>query len=192
MISQLKGTVLAISDTTAVIDVGGVGFSLLAATSTLTALRVGSQATVQTILIVRDDALTLYAFITLAERQLFERLIGVSGVGPKAALSLLSSFASDDLSFAIAEGDANLIATAPGIGKKTAQRLIVELKGAFEQMLSSDSQLAKASSGTSEVAEALLTMGFSAQEATLAVKGFEGDKSDTNALLRHALKRLGS
>jgi Holliday junction DNA helicase RuvA len=195
MISQLTGTVGAISETSAVIDVGGVGFAVLASTPTLASLRTGTRVSVQTVLVVRDDALTLYGFAAAAERRLFEQLIGVSGVGPKVALSLLSNFSTDALRLAIAQGDATLIATAPGIGKKTAQRVIVELKGAFEQAIADGAASAgteAAQKSTNEVTEALLAMGFTAQEAALAIKDYAGDKADVNSWLRHALKRLGS
>ncbi|MDR2108011.1 MAG: Holliday junction branch migration protein RuvA [Coriobacteriales bacterium] len=190
MIAQLKGTVVALTESSVVIDVGGVGFAITASTPTLASLHGGKEVLLQTMLVVRDDALTLYGFISPAERRLFEQLIAISGVGPKAALSLLSSLQVDDLRLAIAQGDVNLIATAPGIGKKTAQRVIVELKGAFEQAIAEAGRAVPLQSNR-EVTEALLTMGFTTQEATLAVKGYDGDPADSNGLLRYALKRLG-
>ena len=126
MISRLRGTVAARTAAGLVLDVGGVGY-LLAATPRVTA-RVGEEATVDTYLVVREDALQLYGFASTDERELFELLLGVSGVGPKVALAIVSGSTPVELRRAIARDDTARFEAIPGIGRKTAQRVIMELK----------------------------------------------------------------
>ena len=126
MISRLRGTVAARTATGVVVDVGGVGY-LVAATPRVAA-RVGEETTVETYLHVRDDALQLYGFASADERELFELLLGVSGVGPKVALAIVSGSTPADLRRAIAREDTARFEAIPGIGRKTAQRVVLELK----------------------------------------------------------------
>lgn len=190
MIAHVTGRIAAKSASSCVIDVGGVGLRLFMSTNALAHLPAeGDDVTVFTHLHVREDDLTLFGFESLDEQELFEKLITVSGVGPKVALSALSSFAPADLATAVAREDDALIASVPGIGKKTAQRIIIELKdrlGAGEL-----NPRAGARKGASnEAADALVSMGFSTAEVAVALKGYEGP-DDAQAMLRHALKRLG-
>ena len=128
MIAFLTGRVASKAPTFALLDVGGVGYRLLMSTTSLAALPAeGDEVTVHTYLYVREDELTLFGFESGAETEAFERLITVSGVGPKVALATLSSLSPDALAGAIAAGDDGLISSVPGIGKKTAQRIILEL-----------------------------------------------------------------
>ena len=190
MIAQVTGRVAAKNATACVIDVGGIGLRIAMATGALSRLpAVGDDVTVYTHLQVREDDLSLYGFESLEEQDLFEKLIAVSGVGPKVALSVLSALSPAALKDAVLRDDDALIATVPGIGKKTAQRLIIELKDRLGD-LGPDSRQAPGGGVASEASDALASMGFSAAEIAAALKGYDGP-SDAQTLLRYALKRLG-
>ncbi|MDR2197164.1 MAG: Holliday junction branch migration protein RuvA [Coriobacteriales bacterium] len=195
MIASLRGRVIGQDEGGVVIDVGGVGFRVLLSTQSLSVLhgREG-EVTVLTSLIVRDDSMTLYGFITTQEQQLFERLITVSGVGPKVALSALSAFDARTLQSIIVDEDVARIATISGIGKKTAQRIILELRGALDTPVLSGTGATTAAThpALAQATEALLGMGLTAGEISLALKDYEGDSDDVSALVRHGLKRLGA
>ncbi|MDR1713966.1 MAG: Holliday junction branch migration protein RuvA [Coriobacteriales bacterium] len=194
MIARLRGRLVGWDATSAVIDVGGVGFKVGMSTLSLASLgEVGNEVTVFTTMIVREDAIALYGFGSEPEQQLFEKLITVSGVGPKVALSALGSFAPDNLKALILSEDAARIATIPGIGKKTAQRIILDLRGALDNIDSlGTSSLAATPSAAAQASEALLGMGFTAAEIDLALKGYAGQDTDVGSLIRHALKKLGA
>jgi Holliday junction DNA helicase RuvA len=151
---------------------------------------VGDEVTVFTYLHVRDDGLSLFGFESPEEQDLFEKLITVSGVGPKVALAALSALSTMALIAAVADDDDALIATVPGIGRKTAQRIIIELK---DRLGPADADLRphRHSGARAETVDALASMGFSQPEIAAAVKGYEG-ADDAQALLRYALKRLGA
>ena len=190
MIAHVTGRVAAKSTSSCVIDVGGIGLRLAMATGALAALpAIGDDVTVHTYLQVRDDGLSLYGFQSLEERELFEKLIGVNGVGPKVALSVLSALSPAALRDAVAREDDACIATVPGIGKKTAQRIIIDLKDRIGD-IGPDAHAPAGTGSTAEASDALASMGFSTAEIAAALKGFEGP-ADAQALLRHALKRLG-
>lgn len=193
MIAFLTGRVAAKAAGYSLLDVGGVGYKLFMTTGSLAALPAeGDEVTVHTFLYVREDELTLFGFESEAEKEAFESLITVSGVGPKVALSTLSSLSADALASAIAAEDVALISTVPGIGKKTAQRMILDLKDklGFSESGAAGSRAHGTGAAAAEATDALLGMGFSAAEAATAIKGFEGE-ADASALLKHALKRLG-
>lgn len=191
MIASLTGTVAAKAASFALIDVGGVGFKLAMSTTSLAALPAeGDEVTVFTHLHVREDELSLFGFESEEERALFEQLITVSGVGPKVALSVLSSLKPDALKRALAREDVALLSSVPGIGKKTAQRLIIELKDKLDLP-----DLAGGGSGPEPVAasaarDALLSMGFSPGEAAVALQGAPAEAT-AEQLLKMALKALG-
>lgn len=191
MIASLTGRLVAKDDSGCVIDVGGVGFRVLMATSSIAALpHEGRETSVLTHLHVREDELTLYGFADPLEREVFLALLGVSGVGPKVALAVLSSLKPEDLLDAVARHDAAFIASVPGIGKKTAERIIVDLKDRFGG--AGVREAAGTVAGAAREAEqALLAMGFSAAEVATALKGYDGPPSDAEAALKHALRRLG-
>lgn len=206
MIVQLTGTLLEVLPTHVVIDVGGVGYELGVSSSTAAALpQVGSAGvTVLTRLVVREGAMDLYGFASREERALFDRLVAVSGVGPKLALSVLSTFAPAQLATVVATQDVTRMAQVPGVGKRKGQRLLVELEGVFakdaelrglvglEQPSLGDAAPAVSSSVASEAADALLSMGFSPQEAELALEGHEEAGATTiEKALSYALRRLG-
>lgn len=194
MIAFLNGAVAGKTLTDALIEVGGVGFQVGMASSSLSQLPpVGEPVLVHTYLQVREDAFALYGFLDLEEKSLFERLISVSGVGPKVALSALSQYSPQKLVNLIANQDVAAVQRVPGIGKKMASRIILELKGSLDDF-SGDSFEEKAdvaSAAMSAAQEALLSMGFTAAEAEVALKGAP-EGADESALLQYALKRLGS
>lgn len=191
MIAFLTGKVAAKTTAYALIDVGGVGFKLAMSTPSLAALPAeGDEVTVHTYLHVREDELALFGFESDEERALFEQLISVSGVGPKVALNMLSALAPDALTRALASEDVALLSSVPGIGKKTAQRLIIELKDKLDLP-----DLAPSGAGPEPVAaaaarDALLSMGFSPAEAAAALRGTPPGAT-AEQLLRLGLQALG-
>ena len=194
MIAFLTGVLRAKRPEGCVVDVGGVGFDVAMPTSSVAALPAeGDEVTVLTYLQVRDDGMSLYGFSTNEERALFEQLITVSGVGPKVAMAVLSGQSPASLKEAIAREDAELIATTPGIGKKTAQRVIMELKDRLD-LPDLVAPTPAAADAVQEARDALAGMGFSSAEIASAVKDFEaGDEPEVTAeaVVRHALKSLG-
>ena len=195
MIAYLKGTLAAKLADSAIIEVDGIGFAVGMSGNSLAKMPdAGQPVSVHTYLQVREDALTLYGFATQEEKDLFVRLIGVSGIGPKVALAALSSFSPESLTAAIMANDATAVSRIPGVGKKTAQRMILELKGTLEMMgaMAGDSAATLGDGAAMRSAiEALLSMGFSSAEADVALKGAPEGGSDA-ALLQYALKRLGA
>ena len=152
-----------------------------------------------TYLHVREDAMILFGFLTRDELNIFKLLLGVSGIGPKGALAILSVMTTDDLRFAVLGEDAKAIAKAPGVGAKTAQRLILELKDklsledAFEQKLSknTDMQAGKTNDAKNEAVQALVALGYSSSEALKALNGIEvTETTDVEDLLKAALKKM--
>lgn len=203
MISQLHGIVLEASPSQVVIDVSGIGFELGISGVTAAQLpALGDEVRLYTRMQVREDACTLFGFTTAEERTMFDRLVAVSGVGPRLALAVLSTFTTSQLySIVMAEDDKNM-ATVPGVGKKTAKRLILELKSVFAKdkgfvpvdigaVPVAAAASARSSSALDECREALLSMGFSPQEAELALDGYDGRDMRVEELLSSALKRLG-
>ena len=200
MIAFLKGVLAGKTANCAFIDVQGVGYAVGMSQGALAKLpAVGQAVQVHTYLQASDNGIALYGFLTLEEKALFERLIGVSGVGPKVALAALSSFTPEALVAAVQAQDVAAVQKIPGVGKKTASRIILELKGSFDQGLASlfdassapASAVAAAAQRLKGAREALLALGFASAEADVALKGAPED-ADENALIKYALKRLGN
>lgn len=202
MISILNGTLIEATAGTAVIDVNGIGFELgISATTASSLAQVGSPTRLYTRMVVREDSCTLFGFATKDERTMFEKLVSVSGVGAKLALAILSSFTVPELYTLVMMEDDKGMATVPGVGKKTAQRLILELKGVFEKDRSLAGSAAPtaplpfapaaAPSAIEDATAALLSMGFTAAEVTLALDGYDGKDMRVEELLALALRRLG-
>lgn len=196
MIAFLKGALAGKTATTAYIEVSGVGYAVGMPQSDLAKLpEAGSAVEVHTYLQVRDDGLSLFGFLSLEEKALFERLIGVNGVGPKVALAALSVFTPQALVTAVSAQDVAAVQKIPGVGKKTASRIVLELKGSFDEGLAGlfdDVAPAVASDeGLRGAREALLSMGFTSAEADVALKDAP-EGGNEGALLQYALKRLGS
>jgi len=169
MISGVKGTIEAIGSGWVIIDVGGISFQVFVPTSTLSALgEVGRKAKLHTHLHVREDNLTLYGFSSARELEIFQILMTVKGIGPKIGLAMLSAMDADQMSLAIASGDANLLTGIPGIGKKTADRIVLELKDKIGETWAIVQDMGSVE-GNSEVINALTSLGYSMSEATRAV-----------------------
>ncbi len=194
MIASIRGMIQSIGTDHLIVETGGVGFLIYAPRPTLEAAgAVGSDIFLYTILIVRDDALVLYGFSDDTQRGLFEQLIGVSGVGPKMALSLLSSGTPDEVRRMIASGDLTRLARVPGIGKKTAERIVLELRGKIDLR-----QLASAGSPSTnvidrELSDILVSLGYSATEAAAAIASLPANAPPAlEERLRLALRYFGS
>lgn len=197
MIAFLRGALAAKTAQGAVVDVGGVGYGVAMSQASLSRLPgLGEEVRVLTFLQVSESGVALYGFLSEEEKALFERLISVSGVGPKVALAALSTFSPGALADAIAAQDVALVQKVPGVGKKTAQRIILELKGSLDQGLEglfgrSEDPASVVDERLKGATEALLSMGFTSAEAELALKGAPEGATEA-ALLQYALKRLGS
>jgi holliday junction DNA helicase RuvA len=188
VISLVEGIVAERGPDRAVILTGGVGYELHVSATTMAALPPsGRTARVLTHLHVRDDAMVLFGFATPTERELFLLLIGVTGVGPKLALAVLSVLSPDALRRAVLSGDADAITVVPGVGKKVAARMVLDLKEKLggEVELPVDSPLA-------EVREALVGMGLSVQEVQDAMSVLNGGQAPVEVLLRRALQQVGA
>lgn len=205
MISYIKGPLTAIEEDVIVVEAGGVGMGIHVPLSVLDRLPgIGREVTVYTYFQVREDAMSLYGFLNRQDREMFRQLIGVNGVGPKAALGILSTMTPDDLRMAIVTGDAKAISRAPGIGPKTAQRLILDLKDkiSMEEMLGNlalpcdggaSAALGTASMGEAakEAVQALVALGYSNMEANKAVKQVEVTETMTaEDVLKASLRYL--
>ncbi len=196
MFYYLDGTVAHIEQSLAVIDVGGVGFSCATSQMTLRELDVGSRARLYTHVVIREDAFDIYGFFTQEELNCFRMLIGISGVGPKAALSILSGSSPSQLAMAVITGDEKLLTSAPGIGKKIAQRIILELK---DKMTKSElegasydaaAQLSAQPASAAEAETALAVLGYDRREIAAALSGIDASVLTTEEVVRLALKKL--
>lgn len=187
MISFLEGEVAEKSGSRVVISVGGVGYDVQVSASTAARLpAVGRRARVFTRMVVRDDAMTLFGFGSPGERELFDLLVTVNGIGPKVALSFLSVLTPDTFRRAVAAGDLSALTLVPGVGKKVAQRVVLDLKDKLGgEVVAVDGPLA-------DVREALLALGLSPQDASEAMVGLaaDGDRP-VEDLLRLALRHVG-
>ena len=200
MIRFIKGIVVDIEENFLILENHGIGYRIFTPASVLERyVRVGEEIKLHTYMNVREDAMLLYGFLTADDLRLFELLLGVSGVGPKAGLGILSALSADDLRFAVLSDDAAAIAKAPGIGKKTAQKLILELKDkmsledAFEKKLAHGQDLPEitGTDETSEAVMALTALGNASTDALRAVRAVDGHETmDVEALLKASLKNL--
>ncbi|MFI6099741.1 Holliday junction branch migration protein RuvA [Lentzea sp. NPDC051213] len=191
MISSLRGQVQHVGLDHAVVEVGGVGFAVQATPTTLASLRRGEETQLATTLVVREDSLTLFGFADADARELFSLLQTVSGIGPRLALATLAVLEPDKLRHALAEGNITVLTQVPGIGKKGAERLIIELR---DKVGALPAPTTPAHSQTRDhVVEALLGLGFPAKSAEATVDGVLAANPDqsTSAVLRRALATLG-
>ncbi|MCI5741158.1 MAG: Holliday junction branch migration protein RuvA [Lachnospiraceae bacterium] len=201
MYSYIKGTLVEASAEGIVVDNQGIGYGILVPGQVLEYLpSIGEEVKIYTYHYVREDMIALYGFLTREDVNIFKMLIGVSGIGPKGALAILSVMSTDDLRFAILGEDAKAIARAPGIGAKTAQRLIIELKDkisledAFEQKLANQGKKAEKNPATGVKNEAILaltSLGYSQSEALQVLSGIEiKEDSAVEDVLKEALKQM--
>jgi Holliday junction DNA helicase RuvA len=169
MISLLNGTVRSIHSDRLVVEVGGFGLSVLVTPSTTMQVTLGSQVQLFTSLVVREDSLTLFGFVNEESRSLFELVQTVSGIGPKVALSILGALTPEDLGRAISQEDIGAIEKVPGIGRKGAQRMILELKGKLSDLSNSQQYKGHQPAWREQLASALVSLGFSPKESDGAI-----------------------
>jgi len=196
MISYIKGELTEILEDAIVVETGGVGYNIMVPASLFRELPpVGRQVKIYTHFQVKEDAMSLYGFFTREDVRIFRMLIGVSGIGPKGALGILSVLTPDDLRFAVLAEDVAAISKAPGVGKKTAQKCIIELKDKLSLQEAVEIKLAHNQTSSAveddprdEALQALVALGYSASEAMRAVKVAQGDTVED--LIRSALKQM--
>lgn len=197
MIASLRGTVVMTGLGTLVVEVGGVGMSVLTTPSTAASVRLGDTATLATTLVVREDSLTLFGFASVSERDLFELVQTVSGVGPRLALAMLAIHSPEVLRRAIALGELATLVKVPGIGKKGAERIVLELKdkvGPLSADGSGESSAQPPADDHNQVVEALIGLGWPAKQADEAftkVSASAAAEAEVSVLLRAALRELG-
>lgn len=202
MIAYVKGTVEDISEDNAVVDVGGLGYNIRISADTAARLPgIGETVKLYTYTSVREDAIQLFGFLSKNDLDIFRKCITVSGIGPKGGLAILSVLDADSLRFAILSGDIKAITKAPGIGARTAERLILELKDKIKVedtaigMEIESARTVGAGVGDSpqkrEAVEALVSLGYGQAEAARAVNAIEGiEAMDSGAVLKAALKKM--
>ncbi len=201
MYAYLKGTLEEIAEDAVVVEVGNIGYNVRVSATTAQGLPgIGSEVKIYTYTLVREDAFTLYGFLTKDDLEIFKKLITVNGIGPKGGLAILSVMNADALRFAIMAGDAKSIAKAPGVGNKTAERVILDLRDKIsleDTLLGLGEPVVTASAAGGgadnvmkrEAIEALVALGYSASDATNAVKRVEVDENSTvEGILKAALK----
>ena len=183
MIITLSGTVTYKSEGSAVIEVGGIGYQVSMNGPTLAKLKAGAEAKLWTHEYVREDSRELYGFVTMPEHRLFRTLLAISGVGPKTAMNLLTLGSVAEIEAIIEKGDVARLTSVSGVGKKTAQKIVLELKG---RLVGDDG-----ADGGDEVVSALVNLGYSRDKARLAVSNVAGTEDSIEGRLRAALKELG-
>ncbi|MDD5905875.1 MAG: Holliday junction branch migration protein RuvA [Clostridiales bacterium] len=197
MFYYVNGIVAEIDANLAVIDCNGVGYACATTNYTLSQLKKGEKAKLYTYLNVREDAVDLFGFASQSELNSFKMLLGVSGVGPKAALSILSSTTPGNLAMSVVMGDEKALTAAPGIGKKIAQRIILELKDKLAKEQASGSfevgggvPVIVQNSKASEASAALAVLGYTAQDIALALNGIDMEALPLEEIIRQALKKM--
>lgn len=202
MISFIRGYVADSTESSVILETGGIGYEIfMTGTAIERAVRESGEILVHTYFHVREDAMQLYGFLSRDDLQVFRLLLGVNGIGPKAALGILAGLTADELRFAVLSDDVKTLSRAPGIGKKTAQKLILELKDklnaeeAFELKLAHVQEEAgseaAAADGSGEAVEALVALGYSSTQALQAVRKVSGiPADDVEGILKAALKNL--
>ncbi len=201
MVSYLRGTLAAFEEDKVIIDVGGIGFGVYMSGQSMGRLpSVGSEVKLHTYLNVKEDAMQLYGFLSRDDLSVFKLLIGVNGIGPKGGLGVLSALSPDDLRFAVLANDVKAICAAPGIGKKTAEKLILELRDKLKledalEHIASDSEVPAGMEShgriQSEAVQALVALGYGSTEALKAVKKVEAAEAmEVEDVLKSALKYM--
>ena len=203
MYAYIKGTLEEVTEDAVVVEAGGIGYNIKVSTTTADLLPgIGSEVKIYTYTLVREDAFSLYGFLTRDDLDIFRKLITVSGIGPKGGLAILSVMSADALRFAVMAGDSKAIAKAPGIGAKTAERVILDLRDKISvedtlRSVGNTGDAAGVAAGTAdnmmkrEAIEALVALGYSASDATAAVKKVEiGEDATSESILKMALKYM--
>lgn len=199
MIGFVQGKVDAISEDNVVIDTGGIGYNVRISAKTAQELPgIGQEVRLYTYTSVREDGISLFGFLSRDSLDIFKKIITVNGIGPKGGLAVLSVMSADELKFAIISGNAQAITKAPGIGKKTAERVILDLKDKIsvedtqiQKEISSYAGLPQTGKAQNEAVEALTALGYSATDALHAVRQIEhAEEMDVEAILKLALKNM--
>lgn len=201
MIAFVRGTAVDMTESSVIVEAGGIGYEIYMTGADLSQIRIGEERRIYTYFNVREDAMQLYGFLAKDDLQMFKLLLGVNGVGPKAAMGVLSGITADELRFAILSDDVKTLSKAPGIGKKTAQKLILELKDkmkledAFELKLAHEREreagLGEMTDARQEAVEALVALGYSSTDALRAVrKVTDVALDDVEGMLKAALKNF--
>lgn len=198
MISYIKGELVAIEKEKAIVDVGGIGYGIFMPEQSMGKMPpIHNEIKLHTYLHIKEDAMQLYGFLTRDDLKIFKLVIGVSGIGPKGALNILSNLSADDLRFAVLSNDVKAISAAQGIGKKTAEKLIIELKDkmsmddVLEHIAVKDTAISSMQSNgvQAEAVQALVALGYGNTEALRAVRQVEvTEESNVEAILKQALR----
>lgn len=188
MIGSIEGVVKAVRGTYFLVSVGGIGYKVAVLKETLARTKAGADVALWTYLAVREDVLDLYGFVHEEELRLFEQLLTVSGIGPKSALAVLDIASVETLRSAISAGNAGYLTSVSGIGKKTAEKIVLELK---DKVSAGEGGSSEALKGDQEALEAMRSLGYSAAEARDALRKVPNDVTSGNERLRQALKLLG-
>lgn len=195
MIGRIQGQLVEINDQTLLVDVAGVGYEVEIPIPTLAGLpRAEGRVSLHTHFIVRDDAQQLYGFGSKGERDLFRALLRISGVGPKLALSVISSVDIGDLALAAAQNDVSRLVKVPGVGRKTAERMLLELKDRLSELDIAATGQPRAAKGeaAAEAEQALIALGYKVGDAARAVASVGGEGLSTEQIVREALKRFAA
>lgn len=202
MIQYIRGELVSVETDRVIVDVGGIGYGIFMSVHSMSLLpQAGEEVRIHTYLNVKEDAMQLFGFLTRDDLQVFKLLIGVNGIGPKGGQAILSVLSPDDLRFAVMANDVKAICAAPGIGKKTAEKLIIELKDklsiedALEHAVSGEESIARTGSASTEIqseaVQALVALGYGNAEALKAVKKVAMDENtDVEDVLKQALKYM--
>jgi len=196
MIGRLQGVILDKQPPQLLLDVQGVGYELEASMSTFYQLpEVGEKIIIHTHMVVREDAQLLYGFYALTERLMFRQLIKISGVGPKLALTILSGMSAEDFTRCIMDGDSKALTRLPGVGKKTAERLVVELKDRLEKtspaaLPGQPALVTRDANPVSDAVSALISLGYKAPQASQLVRDLDVDGLSTEKIIRKALQGM--
>lgn len=204
MIAFIRGTVVDMTESTVILETGNIGYEIYMPANVMAKeIRIGQELKIHTYFHVKEDAMQLFGFLVKDDLEMFKLLLTVNGIGPKGALGVLSGITADELRFAVLADDVKTISKAPGIGKKTAQKLILELKDklkledafelklAHEQAAAVTGVTAETADGRKEAVEALVALGYSNTEALKAVRAVtDVDDTDVEAILKAALKNM--
>ena len=192
MIARLTGRVLTLDQGALVLDVNGVGYEIEVASSTANSVEIDKIVTLETLLIVREDAQILFGFTELTDKKLFQLLIKINGVGPRLAIGIMSGLNEDELSLAIMEKDIKTLTAVPGVGKKTAERLVIELqdKITFEKVSGKKNKSKMSQELLSDLEGTLLNLGYKAQEVDFAIHRIKIESTDLEVLIKAALQEL--
>ena len=197
MISYIRGELVSAGEDKIIVEAGGIGYGIFMPSKTIGLLpAAGNEVKIHTYLNVREDAMQLFGFLTRDDLEVFRLLITVSGIGPKGGLAVLGTLTADELRFAVMSGDAKAITAAPGIGKKTAERLIIELKDKLklEDMLEREENFPDtgmiSEDARTEAVQALVALGYSSAESLRAVRSVNLENATAEEVLKEALKKM--